>query len=127
MAQLGFFKFLLMQASFMGVGLWIVAAAGLIVARAAWRRRWFPLLPATWLLPLVLGGVFVETSAGAKTADWMGWVGLGALAVFFMAVVDANWRPDKPRWPAVVWSLVNLPLALMSAVVVGIAAGGTWP
>jgi len=126
MAQLGFFLFLLMQATFMGWGLFFIAALAVFLVIRGERRALFLALPLAWLLPLIVSAVFYEAERGMKSADWTGYLALASLAGFVAASMAMLMRREG-RAAALGWIGVNAPVALVSALVTGIAAGGTWP
>ena len=125
MAQLSFFLFLLMQATFMGLGLFLVAAVAVFLAVRGERRPWLFTLPLAWLLPLIVSALFYQTERDMKSADWTGYVALASLAGFLAASV-ALLLPRGGRGAALAWIGINTPMVLFSALVTGMAASGTW-
>lgn len=125
MQRLSFLWFLLMQASFFGMGL-LGAAATLLVLVVPERRKVARLLalPALWLLPLLLSAAFHE--GGVKTAGWLGYVSLLMLVAYVAVTVWAIATLPGWRTLAVVCALINAPFVVMSSLVVGMASGGTW-
>ena len=125
-AQLSFFFFLLMQTTLLGVGL-LAAAMTLAVLALPDRRRLsrLILLPALWLLPLALAGLFYEHDV--KTADWLVYTALPMLAAYMSLAIWSIMSLPRARIVAVACAVFNAPFALLSAFVTATAAGGTWP
>lgn len=124
--QLSFFAALLFQATFMGVGGILLLVLGFYMFAKGERDPLSFGLPSIWIAPLLLGGLFVEPGAGPKTADWIASAGVVALVVFAVAVLIAWLRAGESGTAVVVWVLANVPFALASAFVAGVAAGGDW-
>ena len=126
MVELSFFWFLLMQSTFMGVGLVAPIVTALVLFRADRDRSWRVLvLPMMWLVPLGLGGLFAVPGE-AKTAGWLGYLAVAMLLAFPAATgwcIEA--LPAARRLPLAVAAL-NAPMLVLSALVLGMAAGGTW-
>lgn len=124
MEQLSFFVFLLFQTS-IGVGL-VFAGWTCMVLTLPERRRVARLLvlPALWLSLPVLGGLFYESSL--KTAGWL--IHL-AWPMLFAYLGVSGWAfatlPER-RGVVVLVALINAPFALMSALVIAMAATGSW-
>jgi hypothetical protein len=126
MAHLSFFVFLLLQASVFGIGLLAVAltcAVLLLPERRSLAR--LLVLPALWVLPLVLAGVFYE--ADMKSAGWVGYLFVPVLVAYFGFSIWAVSTLPKQRLIAGACAAINTPFVFLSALVVAIAAGGTWP
>lgn len=125
--QVAFFWFLLMQATFFGTGLAILGVAILVLVVR--RRRavpWVAALTGLWLVPLALGGLLVEPTAGMKTADWLGGFSLFATALEFVGAVALVVVLKGHRLPGVIFSGLNTFLSLMTAFVLAMASKGTW-
>lgn len=113
-----------MQASQFGVGL-IAAAlpfAALVLPGAKTPR---PLvLPAVWLAPLLLAGIFYEGEV--KTASWIGYLILPMLAAYFVCSIWVVASVPQRRGLTIACVVANTPFAFLSALVTGCASSGTW-
>lgn len=127
MRQLEFFFFLIFQSSLAGLGLAALLATAMVFAlhdRAETAR--LLLLPVFWIVPPILGGIFVDPARGAKTADWLGYVALAMpVAYLFAAVWCFATLPRRSGLVAGV-AVLNAPFVLMGALVMKMASGGTW-
>ena len=124
--QLSFFWFLLTRSTFMGVGLIVPILTAQVLLRADRHRSWrLLILPAMWLVPLGLGGLFAVPGE-TRTAVWVGYVAGAMLLVFPLAVAWCIAALPHARRLALAHAALNAPMILLSAVVLGMAAGGTW-
>lgn len=127
MLQLQTTWFLLMQSTLFGVGLLAPVLTALVLVRADRKRvARLLLLPAIWLAPLPLAGAFVEPSSTVKTAGWVGAIALLMLLAFVAAAVWFISSLRGARAVALGCAIVNAPFALLAAMVIGMAADGTW-
>jgi hypothetical protein len=125
MEQLRFFFFLLMQTSMFGLGLVFVVWTCLVL-RLPERRRVARILalPALWLSLPVLGGLFYEQDN--QTAGWLVHLARPMLFVYLGVSVWAFATLTERRGVVVLLALLNAPFALMSALVIAMAATGDW-
>lgn len=126
MEQLSFFRFLVIQTTLMGWGLFFLAAVAIFLLVRGERRPWLFALPLIWLLPLVLSALFYEPEHGMKSADWTGYGALASLLGFVAASAALLVRKGDGRASALGWIGINTPMVFLGALVTGMAAGGTW-
>jgi len=125
MEQLGFFSFLLMQTSLFGLDLVFVVYTCLVL-RLPERRHVARILalPALWLSLPVLGGLFYESSL--KTAGWLIHLAWPMLFAYLGVSAWAFATLPERRGVVLLVALINAPFALMSALVIAMAATGSW-
>ncbi|MGQ3018448.1 hypothetical protein [Phenylobacterium sp.] len=123
MEQLRYFFILLMQTSMFGLGLVFVAWTCLVL-RLPERRRIARILalPALWLSLPVLGGLFYEQDN--QTAGWLVHLARPMLFAYLGVSVWAFATLPERRGVVVLLALLNAPFALMSALVIAMAATG---
>jgi hypothetical protein len=84
-------------------------------------------LPVCWLLPVILDGAFSDWDAPeAKTASWVGGVGLAALVAQIGWSIFAVVRMKGLRLLAIGGVVANVLIALPTLLVVGMDASGDW-
>jgi hypothetical protein len=109
------------------VPLLVVSAWSFWVSRKDRRALLISFLPVCWLFPVLLAGAFSDWSAQeAKTASWVGGVGLAAVVVQIGWSIFAIVRGRGLRPLAIAGVIANGLIALPTWFVVAMDAAGDW-
>ncbi len=125
MEKLSFFWFLLMQASLFGLGILALGLTCFVMLLPDRKRlvRLF-LLPATWLLPLVLTALLHEGEV--KSADWVQHLSYPLLGIYFGTSIWVCATLPKRRMAAIACALINAPFCFMASLLLAMSGSGTW-
>lgn len=125
MEKLVFFWFLLVQASAWGWGIFAIALTCLVLTvpdRNQLMRLY--ILPAIWLLPLVVTAAFHE--GDVKSADWIQHLFYPLLAVYVVASIWVYATLPTRRGLAAVYTLIHAPFCLLTSMIITMSSSGTW-
>lgn len=84
------------------------------------------LLPALWVVPLLLTIVFVESEDGLKSADWLGWLCVPMLVLYPLIVGALLLKLQGLRGFVLACACLNAPSLLYSVLIVAMASSGTY-